>query len=99
MKDHDNETEIHLQEFKSNSYEHEEGVRGNKEIELITGIEVDNEEPDHILAVPVLPIAIRDLENQIDPDIDIDTVNISSGICLYLFSFFFFLFRLSTQIT
>ena len=56
-------------------------------MELITGIEKDNEEVDHAVAVTVPPIAIHDLESQIDPDISTDTVNISSSICLYLIFF------------
>ena len=72
-------------EIAKDSYEHEERGRGNNEIELITSIEVDNEDADHALAVPVPPIVINDLGNQIDPDINIDMVNISVSICLYLF--------------
>ena len=73
----------------------EEGLRGNNETELIIGIEVDNDEADHAVAVPVPPIVIHHLEGQIDPNINTDTVNISSSICFYLF----FFFRLPTQIT
>ena len=91
----DNEIEIHRQEFKSDSFEREEGVRGNNKIELITGISVDNEEADRTVAVPVPPIVIHNLESHIDPDINTDTENISSSTCLYLI----LLFRPSIQIT
>ena len=57
-------------------------------MELITGIEKDNEEVDHAVAVTVPPIVIHDLESQIDPDISTDTVNISF---IYLFISNFFL--------
>ena len=89
-------------EIAKDSYEHKQRGRGNNEIELITGIEVDNEDTDHTLAVPVPPIIIHNLGNQIDLDIDIDMVNISVSVCLYLFCLFvclFFPFRLSIQIT
>ena len=56
-------------------------------MELITGIEKDNEEVDHAVAVTVPPIVIHDLESQIDPDISTDTVNISPSICLCLIFF------------
>ena len=82
-----NEADIHPQEFTSTLLKCEEGLRGNNEIELIIGIEVDNEEADHAVAVPVPPIVIHHLESQIDPNINTDTVNISSSICFYLFFF------------
>ena len=72
-------TEIHPQEFTIDSFEREEGVKGNNEIELITGIEKDNKEVDHAIAVTAPPILIHDFESQIDPDINTDTVNISSS--------------------
>ena len=78
---------IHPQEFRSTLLKCEEGLRGNNEIELIIGIEVDNEEADHAAAVPVQPIVIHHLESQIDPNINTDTVNIYSSICFYLFFF------------
>ena len=53
----DNETEIHPQELAS-----EERVGGNNGKELMTGIEVDNEDADHAVAVRVPPIVIHDLE-------------------------------------
>ena len=83
----DNEADIHPQEFRSTLLKCEEGLRGNNEIELIIGIEVDNEEADHAAAVPVQPIVIHHLESQIDPNINTDTVNIYSSICFYLFFF------------
>ena len=64
-------------------------------MELITGIEKDNEEVDHAVAVTVPPIVIHDLESQIDPDISTGTVNIFLSICLYLI----FFFRLVTRTT
>ena len=82
-----NETEIHPQESTSDSFEREEGGRENDEIELKTGIEKDNKEVDHVVAVPVPPIVIHDLESQIDSNINTGTVNISSSICLYLIFF------------
>ena len=83
----DNEADIHPQEFTSNLFKCEEGLRVNNEIELTNGMEVFNEEADHAVAVPVPPIMIHHLEGQIDPNINTDTVNISSSICFYLFFF------------
>ena len=57
----DNVIEVHPPEFASDSLERKEDIRGNNEIELITSIEVDNEQPDHTVAVPVPQIVIHDL--------------------------------------
>ena len=58
-----NETEIHPQEFISELFKLDEEVRENNETEPITGIKVRNEETDHAVAVPVLPIIIHNLES------------------------------------
>ena len=60
----DNETDIHLQEFTSDSLENEEWVRGNNKKELMTGIKLYNEEADHAIAVAVTSIVIHGLEIQ-----------------------------------
>ena len=44
--------------------EREEGVRGNNQKELMTGIKVYNEKVDHAIAVAVTSIVIHGLEIQ-----------------------------------